>query len=245
MKNVVPFSALYLAPRRSQPAPTEKTTLLDWTIEDDPTYPNGDPLINFNEPSGEYVVPIDGQYLLVVQLIPTNYFYLSSKARMRSHVDYAIRLNLPPDHEPTPDAIQASYLDVGSRNFGELIHFKAQTRIACVQMQGAPGWANVRLKVELVQRKRKRFVPQLTRKEIKSRRKEKRRADAERAASNPSKSSSDQCDSDDDSDDSDDSEWETGFESDSTSEDLPNSNKVVGRSAKRFKSGAAQSNWDA
>lgn len=110
----------------------------------------------------------------------------------------------------------------------------------------------VRLKVELLQRKRKRPAPpELTKKEMKKRKKIKRIAESAASSLNSlpngntlnpqnyhgkteNLASRDSSDDDDD----DDSDWSHGFESDTTADDLPHSNRGVGRLAKRFKAAA-------
>lgn len=253
MKKVIaPFSALYRPPRPPPSAPSEKTTLIDWVVEADPQFPDLDPAEYFVKSKGEYVAPIDGLYTIKVQLIPINGATLGSSSRRRQRVDYALRLTSPPDRETNPDAIQSTYLDIGSVSFGELAHLHAGTRIGCIQMPGAVGQECVRMMVDLIQRKRKREQPELTRKELKKLRKDKRKAGAQvktpsslgidpivsssDTASSPTGDEDGNSDDDGYSDDSDDSEdWEFNFESDSTSDDLPDSKKNVSRLAKRLK----------
>lgn len=197
-KTFPPFSALYRPPRSRERPPTDKVVLTHWEVEPDPQFP--DPHTNFNPVTGEYTIPTDGLYTLIVQIIPINGATLISAARRRRNVDYALRLNYPPPPNPprnpapssashpdtsalhgasancpAQDTVHTSFLDVGSVNFGELKHLSAGTRLACIKMPGATDHECIRLKVELVQRKRKRTRPELTRKQLKKRRKDKRK----------------------------------------------------------------------
>lgn len=258
MKSVTPFSALYRPACNSTEPLLEKSVLLDWTVETDPQFPLADPSLNFSPSTGEYIIPIDGLYTLIVQLIPINGAPIASAARRRQHVHYALRLISPPEHtSDQADLVDATYLDVGSTNFGELIHLKAGTRVACLHMPGARNTESVRIKVELIQRKLKRSKPQLTRKQAKKRRNQSRKRSATVAMSNsgspklvpepsffpsivsPPVSTEDDDDIDDNDydswSDSDSNDWESGFESDSTADELPYSNRNVRRLAKRFR----------
>lgn len=267
MKSVVPFSALYRPPRHpTEPLP-EKAVLHDWTVETDPQFPLADPLAHFSSATGEYVIPIDGLYTLVVQLIPINGAPIASAARRRERVHYALRLTSPPcPASDQTDTVDATFLDVGSTNFGELVHLKCGTRIACLQMPGGTNTESVRMKIELIQRKRKRAKPQLTRKEVKKRRNQNRKRRSSTSVSDPSSPSTapaittvshiiqsgpasaeeddDGFDDDDDYDswsDSDENDWESGFESDSTTEEVVNSKRSIRRLTKRFKAASTSS----
>lgn len=259
MKSVVPFSALYLPPCNSTEPLLHKSVLIDWTVETDPQFPLADPSGNFSPTTGEYTIPIDGLYTLIVQLIPINGAPIASAAKHRQNVHYALRLISPPNSSSDQaDYVDATYLDVGSTNFGELIHLKAGTRVACLYMPGARKTESVRMKIELIQRKLKRSKPQLTRKQAKRRRNQNRKRNAAMAMSNPGSpvltsvssisstvNSAPASIEDDDNDfidyeydswsDSDSNDWESGFESDSTTDELPHSNRNVRRLAKRFR----------
>lgn len=296
MKKPAPFSALYLPPRLPTEASKEKTVLIEWTVESDPQFPEADPSANFSASTGEYVIPMDGLYTIVAQVIPINGAPIASAASRRKKVDYALRLATTEencaDEVGEVGEVSATFHDIGCTNFGEMIHLKQGTRIACLKMPEAIGRDSVRLKVELVQRKRKRNKPQLTRKQVKKHRNQSRKrsgascsstvtslsatctfkhsscpvvsaslrdgvygyrnvrnsyrsgvmnnlVDYNASGSGNADVDADENDDDDDDDDSssgsDSSDWESGFESDSTFDQLPHSDRGVRRLAKRFK----------
>lgn len=189
---------------------------------------------------------LDGLYTIVVDLIPIGSPNMENQNRRRVSVDYVIRIQEPPDEGTAPDDIvESEYRDVGSVNFAEMIHFKEGTRISCMRMPSGRGTECVRLRIELVQRKRKRAkTPALSKKELKKRKKLKRKAESSASSLsvgldsnrprhyNSGAETSKSCCS---SDSSSDSDWSNGFESDTSEDHLPHSSRGVKRLAKRLK----------
>lgn len=171
---------------------------------------------HFDDKTGIYKIPKDGLYVVSVQLIPIGGATLRNAHRTRLSVNYALKISDSVDDD--------DYRDVGSRNYGEMIHFRKGTVLSCVRVAGAPARECVRFNVCCVQRKRKRETKVPSKKEIKRRK---------RAASRAARVERDS--SDGESDHSSESEWDHGFESDTTRDELPHSTKNVGRLAKRLK----------
>lgn len=229
------ISALHCPASQPPPTSSHKTIITDWTIERD-LIDNRRAHPCFDSKSGCYNVPVDGLYKIFVEIIPLGSPLLLNDKKNRRFVPYAICLQeLAEDHE---DHIQRCYHDIGTK-FAKVEHLKAGTQITCVRMPNIPGDECLRIKVEIIIRKRKRDERQLTKKEKRERKKhQKRHAIARRHALLPTRGRPDasalhsndylQNASDDGSES--DSEWEHGFESDSTSEEEPTS-----RLAKRFK----------
>lgn len=225
------FSALH-CPRRDVSASAEKETILTWNIEGDDRAHS-----DFNSRTGTFIVPVDGMYLLVVELIPIGSPILSTDLQSRRSVHYALRLKEQLQNDDD-DKIESIYLDVGSMNLGQMEHLKAGTAITCIRMPGTGPNECVRLKVELAFRKRKRDEKALSKKELKRRKKKKRevgRGETRVLVAHAGRADRVSTESDDDDDSESDSEWEFGFESDSTSDELEDVKRGVGRMAKRFK----------
>lgn len=256
--SVPDFSALHCPPRHSASQSQEKAPLRQWNVEQiaalsSSLRPRTHPC--FDPAAGLYIVAVDGLYSLVVQLIPIGVArYAHSSPVRRAWVDYVIRVQEPPAPDAKPeDTIESEFYDVGSVNFAQVVHLKKGTSITCMKMPNCAASECVRLKIELLQRKRKRPAPpELTKKEMKKRKKIKRKADsAASPLSSPSytdnhktptphrnSETSPPYDTSEDDDDDEESDWSHGFESDTTADDLPYSKRGVGRLAKRFKATA-------
>lgn len=166
---------------------------------------------HFDEADGVFRVPRDGLYSIVVEVIPTDgTANVSDALSRRKEVSYAVRIEEPPipandDGDGDNDGITTEFLDVGPVSFGELIHMKTGARLS---IQGlAARRESIRLKVELVQRKRKRArSPELTKKELKKmkkkNRKKRRRESSTTAASESDTGTGDSSEWDFSSDDS-------------------------------------------
>ncbi|CAN8061500.1 unnamed protein product [Agarophyton chilense] len=233
MEAACDFSALH-CPRLNPPPPSaDKIIITGWELERSPIEDNTHPC--FSPALGLYTVPVDGLYQIVVEVIPLGGPAIANANNHREVVPYAICLQEPPSEQE--DQILRRYHDIGNK-FAKVEHIKKGTQITCVRMPNIPGDECLRFKVEIVIRKRKREEKELTKKEKKKRNKRQRKQAMARQphilpargrgdASRLSEQDLSHFDIDDASDS--DSEWETGFESDSTSDDLPAS------LAKRFK----------
>ncbi|PXF49557.1 hypothetical protein BWQ96_00627 [Gracilariopsis chorda] len=227
------FSALH-CPCTNPPPPSAETAVVKgWTIERDTIENNSHPC--FDPVSASYIVPVDGLYKIVVELIPLGGPAIVNDNNRRQIVPYALCLQEPPTQ--LDDQILRRYHDIGNK-FAKVEHIKAGTTITCIRMPNVPGDECIRFKVEIILRKRKREERELTKKEKKRNKRQRRQAMARHPTILPARGRGDASrlhDNDpnpqdlDDASDSD-SEWENGFESDSTSDDLPSS-----RLAKRFK----------
>lgn len=256
--SVPDFSALHCPPRWGSPPPLEKADIVDWNVEA-VAYPTSTSRLHtdrhpcFDPTIGTYTIPVDGLYTIVVQLIPIGAAIVEHAGRgNRTAVDYVVRVQEPPDAGTEPDdTIENEYFDVGSVNLAQVVHLKAGTRISCMRMPASAGSECVRLKIDILQRKRKRPAPpELSKKELKKRKKMKRKAESIASSLSSGRDphsppiyhgraeTSRVHDSSDD-DDGDDSDWSNGFESDTTEDDLPHSKRGVGRLAKRFKGAAS------
>lgn len=244
------FSALHCPPRARADPPKDKVALTGWSVEGALEHH-----ACFNPTSGEYTVAADGLYSIVVELIPIGNAHLEHEQTRRLQVEYAIRILEPRrDHPSDPaDEIESEFLDVGSVNFGQVKHLRAGNVVTCLRMPAASGHYSVRLKVDCIQRKKKRpRAPEPSKKELKKRKKMKRKAESiasslssgtDAGSLHPFHASSDTCRLHESSDDDDsDSDWSDGFESDTTEDELPHSNRGVGRLAKRFKCSAGPNN---
>lgn len=260
--SVPDFSALHCPPRWGSPSLLEKVEIVGWNVETighstSASRPQPDHHPCFDPTCGTYTVSVDGLYTIVVQLIPIGAAIVEHAGRgIRTSVDYVVRVQEPPDAGTEPDdTIESEYFDVGSVNLAQVAHLKAGTRISCIRMPASLGSECVRLKIDILQRKRKLPAPpELSKKELKKRKKMKRKAESiasslssGRDASSPrmyhgSAETSRVHDSSDE-DEGNDSDWSNGFESDTTEDNLPHSKRGVVRLAKRFK-GAASADVD-
>lgn len=194
--------------------PQEKSAVLDWLLEDPTEHPHFDPS------TGTYIVPRDGLYTIKVALIPIGTTQLLTSKRKRSNVQYAIRIRAP---NPADYQIESTYLDVGSTSLGQVEHLSTGTSITCERMPPAPSPGDVippskeflRITISCIQRKRKYHQAEpISKKELK-RRKKRRRALLMRRTSRV-----DASDVEEETDT--DSDWETGFESDTSQEEEAN-----------------------
>lgn len=233
------FSALYCPPTRAQlqfPRP-HKAPLVGWKVELDlplPAHPC------FDHRTGVYLVDKEGLYSVVVQLIPIGGpLLMSHHVLARTTVEYVLRIEEPPVEGVDEDEIvDADFRDVGPHNFAEMLHLKQGARLTCIRMPSGVGTECVRFKVQLLQRKRKRATsPILTKKQLKKRKMNRRKAQAAAAARSDQygrcysgAETSKSCGSD-----SSDSEWSNGFDSDTSQDHLDYSNRGVNRLAKRLK----------
>jgi len=144
---------------------------------------------NFDESHGIFLVPRDGLYSIVVEVIPTDGgANVSDALSRRKEVSYAVRIEEPPNEEDEDDNdLTTEFRDVGPVSFGELIHLKSGARLS---IQGlAPRRESIRLKIELIQRKRKRArEPELSKKELKKLKKKQKKRKRESSSTAASES---------------------------------------------------------
>lgn len=236
---VATFSAIHCLPRTPSSSIPEKCTLRNWTIEPDPNHHVSLSESLFNLETGEYTTPIDGLYSLIVQLIPVNGANTISTPRQRNKVKYVLHITKPSHLATADDAIISDFHDIGSINYAQLVHLAAGSRVSCLQMPGTTSRECVRLKLELIQRKRKRpndedlSASDLQKRKLRRKSKKlKLEPDGARdSRPNHERSRHHTDDSDNDSG----SDWDNEFDSDAASDDLPHSKRGVGRLAKRLK----------
>ncbi|PXF39592.1 hypothetical protein BWQ96_10711 [Gracilariopsis chorda] len=227
MEAACDFSALHCPSTNPPPPSAEKTVVKGWAIERDIVEDNTHPC--FDHGSASYTVPADGLYKIVVELIPLGGPAIFNDNNQRQIVPYSLCLQEPPNE--LDDQIIRRYHDIGNK-LAKVEHIKAGTTISCIRMPNVPGDECIRFKVEIILRKRKRDKREPTRKEKKNRKRMLRRQTmAHHLTTLSSHGSGDASRLHDyyphpqhlgGTSDSD-SEWEKGFESDSTSDDLPSS----------------------
>lgn len=239
------LSALYIPPRTALKPRTEKSVLEKWVVEprESPPHPC------FDAATGVYTVGVDGLYSVIVQVIPTGGGANAADAgRRRKKVDYAVRLRDAAEGAVGDgDGVESEFLDVGQASFGEVLHLRARSSVSVYMMPTCDGTDSIRLKVDIVQRKRKRDPePELSKKELKQRRKK-----AKRRVTDPAKAGfaatgasvteqkpaldEGEKEGEEDSEESSSSQWSNAFSSDWSGDEFPHSKKGVGRLAKRFK----------
>lgn len=152
-----------------------------WKIEEDltlPTSSSSSPSSSeriFNCSTGDYIVPTDGLYTISVDLIPIGVPRMQQAHPRRHHVQYAVRVTVPRKSTHHED-VDVTVMDVGTSNFGQILHLQRGSLVGVMAMPCAElGRHNIRLRIQLIQRKAKVYVPQLTRKQLKRKRKMRRR----------------------------------------------------------------------
>lgn len=185
------LSVLNRPPSAAAKRTAKPQVLTNWHVDDALAGEEGGKHADFDEQNGVFVVPRDGLYSIVVEVIPTDgSANVSDALSRRKEVSYAVRIDEPPnddeDDEGDYDDITTDFRDVGPVSFGELIHMKTGTRVS-IQGLLAARRESIRLKIELVQRKRKRArSPELSKKELKKlkkQQKKRRRESSSTAAS--------------------------------------------------------------
>lgn len=213
------LSALYRpSPADRKGSKSSTQVLSNWHIDDSQGSEKSAEHSNFNAGKGELTTPNDGLYSVVVELIPTDGgANVSGALSRRKEVAYIVRVEEPPAEnadDSDDEAEGIKFLDVGPMSFGEVMHLRAGTKISVCMLPNVVSRESVRIKIEIVQRKRKRGEDrELSKKERKKRKKE-------LAAANKEAESSD---------------WSSQFSSDESSDELPHSKKGVSRLAKEVK----------
>lgn len=217
--------------------------LTDWEIDGDPTHPF------FDTTSGVFKVPTGGLYCVVVELIPTDGgANVEGALHRRKTVAYVLRVE-DPQVGDTPHS--TNFLDVGPSSFGEMMRLREGAILSVCMMPEIQCRESVRIKIDLVQRKRQRENDEdeeVTEKERKKRTKKRRkeraksklgtsavkhepgkvelkRESTELMVKPEPKDENSSCSSD----------WSSQFSSDNSEDELPHSKKAVSRLAKDIK----------
>lgn len=211
---VVPdFSALCFPPEIVDGPPLLRQTLRDWQVETDSSLIASQHPIHecFDPAEGIYTIRSDGYYTIKVEYIPIGGTPLSFTARNRQQVSYAVRIQSPDDEETDDE-----FVDIGTRNYHQMHHLKTNTSISCVRMTTHRPPESLRLKVEMVFRKKKRPYEPPDRRPL---RKRQRRTDHSHPVLRRTTTATPPGSGSDD-DDSDDKEWQDGFSSDTSADGL-------------------------
>lgn len=208
------FSALCFPPEIVDGPTFIRQTIRDWQVETDSSLNASRHPIHecFDPIQGVYTVRSDGIYSIKVEYIPIGGARLSFTARKRQQVSYAVRIQSPGDEETDDE-----FVDIGPTNYYQTHHLKTNTCISCVRMTTHRPPESLRLKVEMVFRKKKRPYEPPDRRPL---RKRQRRVDNSQPVFRRTTTATPPGSGSDD-DDSDDKEWQDGFSSDTSADGLP------------------------